>query len=229
MFLMFHLRPARRAAGRRPGHPQRRQVAVPAAKLPTPKRMREDRPPLAPLPDAGLPLPLELAGQHEPGSRPGGARGQAASCRTSARRGCAPPARNVLERRVVARAPARRRARSLRRRSGSTPAAAVRRSRPGRAVAAADAVELDAAWPGGLDRVERLVAAVRSARGVAHVERVANCGPCIQSFQHSGSSSSRSSARASLTRPDVDRSARSSSSEVDASHAVPGAPSSRRR
>src|SRR6185503_14000913 len=65
--------PPGRAAGRRPGHPERDQDPVPAAEDPRCQAHGEDREAMAPVPDARVPLPLELAGQ-----RPGlaGSRGQ---------------------------------------------------------------------------------------------------------------------------------------------------------
>ena len=64
MFLMFHLgRPDILPVGDQ-GIRRAIQVEYRLRKLPDAKRMREDRPALAPLPHARLPLPLELAGQH---------------------------------------------------------------------------------------------------------------------------------------------------------------------
>ena len=63
MFLMFHLgRPDVLPVGDQ-GIRNAVKVAVPAAQAAGREAAREDRPPLAPVPDAGVPLPLELAGQ----------------------------------------------------------------------------------------------------------------------------------------------------------------------
>ena len=63
MFLMFHLRRAGHPAGRRPGNPPRGAGRVPAAQAARREAAREDRAAVAALPDAGVPVPLELAGQ----------------------------------------------------------------------------------------------------------------------------------------------------------------------
>ena len=75
MFLMFHLRPPRRPAGGRPGHPARGPDRVRAAQAAATRSGSSRSPALAPVPVAGVPVPLELAGQRARltagGSRPG--------------------------------------------------------------------------------------------------------------------------------------------------------------
>ena len=175
MFLMFHLgRPDILPVGDQ-GIRRAVQVQYRLRKMPGSEAPREDRPPVAPVPDAGVPLPLELARQQaghvEPAgrsrdSRRGRSRARARMCpsrqgtpRTSGR-GCEPARRRARSRRRWLRRHARDRECGDRHQAG--------------AVAASHAVEEHAAGRRLLDRVEDLLDSIREA---LHERAVVERGP----------------------------------------------------